>query len=205
MSKKRDKKGLKHLSQDLNMADVIDQLNAPKPVVSEGVYQDLTKAIVYQQISTKAADNIYGRYLQLIEFDVHNTAKPLDFELEILRGVGLSRQKAGYIQNIATFFTEARIEESYWEDQSDEEIIKYLTQIKGVGVWTVQMILIFSLGRPDVFPIDDLAIRNAMKRVYKLDSEKTKLRKELIAIAEKWSPYQSLASRYMWQWLRENR
>jgi len=192
MSRKRDKKGLEFLSNDAVMAGVIKELHAPKPVVSDGVYQDLTKAIVYQQISTKAADNIYGRYLELIEFDV-------------LKSVGLSKQKAGYIQNISEFFTEEKIGETYWEDKSDDEILKYLTQIKGVGVWTVQMILIFSLGRPDVFPIDDLAIRNAMKRLYGLDMEKKKLRKALIKIADHWSPHRSLGSRYMWQWLRENR
>jgi len=205
MSRKRDKKGLEFLSNDAVMAGVIKELHAPKPVVSDGVYQDLTKAIVYQQISTKAADNIYGRYLELIEFDVHNTEKPMQFEFDVLKSVGLSKQKAGYIQNISEFFTEEKIGETYWEDKSDDEILKYLTQIKGVGVWTVQMILIFSLGRPDVFPIDDLAIRNAMKRLYGLDMEKKKLRKALIKIADHWSPHRSLGSRYMWQWLRENR
>ena len=205
MTEKRDKKALKHLYKDAVLKAVIPTLKAPKPIVSDGVYQDLTKAIVYQQISTKAADNIYARYLALIEFDVHNTAKPLAFDFDELRGVGLSRQKAGYVQNIAAFFTEEKIKEDFWEDKSDEEIIKYLTQVKGVGVWTVQMMLIFTLGRPDVFPIEDLAVRNAMKAVYGLTSEKKELRKELIEIANAWSPYQSLGSRYMWAWWREHR
>lgn len=205
MSKRGDKKALEHLYKDPVLKRVIPSLDAPKPIVSDGVYQDLTRAIVYQQISTKAADNIYGRYLELMAFDVHNTEFPLQFSIDELRSVGLSKQKAGYIQNIAGFFTEEKIKENYWEDKSDEAIINYLTQIKGVGVWTVQMILIFSLGRPDVFPIDDLAVRKAMQAVYGLKSEKKVLRKELTSIAEKWMPYRSLASRYMWAWMRANR
>jgi DNA-3-methyladenine glycosylase II len=82
---------------------------------------------------------------------------------------------------------------------SDAEVIQYLTQIKGVGKWTVQMILMFPMDRPNVFPIDDLGIRNVMKEMYGLELEKKELREKLIEIAENWHPYKSLASKYIWE------
>ena len=196
---------LDHLKSDPIMATIIEGLDAPKPIVSNGVYQDLTKAIVYQQISTKAADSIYGRYLELIGMDVHNVHLPNEIDFDTLRSVGLSKQKATYIQNISAFFESEKIKDSDWESKSDEEIISYLSQIKGVGVWTVQMMLIFSLGRSDVFPDLDYAIQIAVKKNYKLKTEKTALLKEMRQLAEQWKPYRSFASRYLWQWLRENR
>lgn len=202
---KIDQNALKHLHKEKTLSKVIASLEAPKPAIPNGVYHDLTKAIIYQQISVKAADSIYNRYLELIDFEIDNVERPAEIPFDDLRSVGLSRQKANYIQNISIFFSEEKIKEDGWDSMSDEEIIKYLTQIKGVGEWTVQMILIFTLLRPDVLPVKDYAIQVAMKRIYKLESEKAALIKDMYRIAEPWQPHRSLASRYLWQWLRENR
>lgn len=202
---KIDQKALRHLKKEKTLFKVITGLDAPKPAEPNGVYHDLTKAIIYQQISVKAADSIYKRYLELIDFEIDNVERPAEIAFDDLRSVGLSRQKANYIQNISTFFTEEKIHDDIWEEKTDEEIIKYLTQIKGVGEWTVQMILIFTLLRPDVLPVKDYAIQVAIKRIYKLETEKSALIKDMYRIAEAWKPYRSLASRYLWQWLRENR
>ena len=121
-------------------------------------------------------------------------------EVEDLKAVGYSRQKANYIRNIATFALDNDFEQRDWDNMSDEEIIKMLTQIKGVGVWTVQMLLIFSLNRPDVFPNGDYGVQMAIKRLYDLDEEKSALIRKMNELAEAWTPYRSMVSRYLWLW-----
>ena len=199
------KKALAHLSKDLILKKIINKLDAPKPIVSDGVYADLIKAIIYQQISTKAADKIYERYTALVDFELQNPEVLLNTPFDDLRQAGLSRQKASYVQNIAEFFVAEKIKEDIWENMNDQDIVKYLTQIKGVGKWTVEMMLIFSLGRPDVFPDRDYAIQMVIKDLYDLKTDKTALIKDINVLAEMWSPYRTLASLYLWQWVRYNR
>ena len=119
---------------------------------------------------------------------------------ESLRGCGLSGQKSGYMQNIARFSIEEDLSDTFLQFMSDAEVLDYVSQIKGVGKWTVEMILMFALGREDVFPIDDLGIRNAMIALYGITSEKRALRTELDEIASKWSPYRSYACNLLWDW-----
>ena len=121
-------------------------------------------------------------------------------EVEDLRAVGLSRQKANYVKNVADFFIEQELLEKDWSNDSDESIIKLLTQIKGVGQWTVEMILMFTLHRPDVLPLDDLVIRNSMIALYGVEGKGKALKKKLLEVAEPWRPYRTWASRYLWQW-----
>jgi DNA-3-methyladenine glycosylase II len=109
-------------------------------------------------------------------------------------------RKASYIQNVADFFQERQLHQTNWESHSDDEVIQSLTRIKGVGVWTVQMILMFSLNRPDVFPLGDLGIRQAMIQLYELHSSGKELEKDLIHIAEHWKPYRSIACKYLWNY-----
>ena len=195
-------KAINHISKDPVLKKIISTLDAPKPIVSNGVYADLIKAIIYQQISTKAADKIYERFSRLVELDLQNPLRLLSVDFEDLRGAGLSRQKASYVTNIADFFVDEKIKEDKWEKMNDQEIVDYLTQIKGVGKWTVEMMLIFSLGRPDVFPDRDYAIQMVIKDLYGLNTEKTALIKEINALALNWSPNRTLATLYLWQWVR---
>ena len=117
-----------------------------------------------------------------------------------LRAVGLSRQKAAYVKNVADFFIEHNLMDKDWTKESDEAILSLLTQIKGVGQWTVEMILMFTLHRPDILPLDDLVIRNSMIGLYGVEAKGRALKKRLLEIAEPWRPYRTWASRYLWQY-----
>lgn len=171
---------------------------------SGNTFNELVKAIAYQQISYKAADTIYGRFLQLVGGEFFSPDDVLLLEEDELRAVGFSRQKAAYTQNIATFYKERNLFTFDWSTLTDAEIIDVLTQIKGVGEWTVKMMLIFELQREDVFPVKDLGIQQAIMGVYGFRLEKKALHNKMNKIAEQWRPYRTLASLYLWGWKREN-
>jgi len=158
------------------------------------------RAIVSQQLSVKAADTIYNRFLGLFKNGVPDAKSILKLKDDKLRSVGLSYQKAGYIKNIATFSLEQSLDHKLLKVKSDDELVEYLVQIKGVGRWTVEMLLMFNLNRPDVFPKDDLGIQNGMKKLYNLTSERKALLKEMEEIAESWRPHRTLACRYIWRY-----
>jgi DNA-3-methyladenine glycosylase II len=119
---------------------------------------------------------------------------------EDLRAVGLSKQKAGYMHNIASFALQNDLEKIDWSTYSDDEIITFLTQIKGVGAWTVQMILMFTLQRPDVLPTADLGIQQAIQQLYEVEETGKALITKMKEIAATWSPYQTTACLYLWRW-----
>lgn len=170
-----------------------------KPTPSIDVYLELLNSIVSQQLSVKVARIIWTRFTDLFSDSYPHSDQVLNMEHALLRGVGLSNSKANYIKNVAQFSVDANISFEYLNKMSDDEIIAYLTQIKGVGTWTVQMILMFPMDRPDVFPIDDLGIQNQMKAWYGIELEKKELKNKLVEIAEIWKPYRTLASKYIWQ------
>jgi DNA-3-methyladenine glycosylase II len=188
----------KHLQKDKRLKGLIDTIELPDNQSSKDVYLALTRSIVSQQLSVKAAATIYGRFLDLFENRYPKTEKVITYSIEALRAVGLSRQKASYLQNVANFFIEN--EDLAWNEMTDEAIIEYLTQIKGVGKWTVEMILMFTLNRLDVLPLDDLAIRNRMIKLYDVTETGRALKPKLTAIAESWKPYRTIACRYLWEW-----
>jgi len=198
------KKIQKHLSKDPIMKQVVKDHEILYLANSMTVFHELVKNIVYQQISVKAAASIHARFIKFIGTDDFTPEDLLLYSQEELRTAGLSTQKSGYILNIGQFFSENQIEESTWEEMSDQDIIDMLTQIKGVGEWTAQMILMIQLLRPDVFPVKDLGIQIAMKKLYNLKSEKKELLKEMEEIAESWKPFRSSASLYLWAWKRAN-
>jgi len=193
------KKAIKqHLNRDKRLAELIKTIELPQSNPDGDVYFALTRSIVSQQLSTKAAATIYGRFLDLFDNRYPNIETVLNFSIEELRAVGLSRQKASYIQNVATFFQRKAAVD--WLKLSDDEIIDQLTEIKGVGKWTVEMILMFTLERLDVLPLGDLAIRNRMIQLYEVTITGRALKPELTEIAESWRPYRSVACRYLWAW-----
>lgn len=192
-------KAIKCLSKDPKLKNIINQIDIGNNHGERQVYGSLLRSIISQQLSVKAADTIYKRFLELFD----NNPSPqaiLDKSIEELRSVGLSNQKAGYMQNIATFFNDKNLHEEDWASYSDEEVIQLLTQIKGVGVWTVQMILMFTLNREDVFPTADLGIQQAIQKLYKIDSTGKVLIQEMNRISEKWRPYRTFACLYLWRW-----
>ena len=147
-----------------------------------------------QQLSTKVAQVIYRRFLELFQGEEPAPQQVLDLPFETLRGIGLSHAKTGYVQNVAAFCIEHNINDTLLLQLSNEEIINLLTQIKGVGKWTVEMLLMFSLGREDVFAVDDLGIQQAMVKIYKISPDDKKLVKEkMVKLSNKWKPYRTYA------------
>jgi DNA-3-methyladenine glycosylase II len=188
------------LSEDVRLATILPLVTLPILETSNDIYIALLEAVVSQQLSVKAADTIFKRFLKLFEAENPTPERILTQSVETLRSCGLSGQKASYIQNIATFWQQPHIQTRDWLSIDNDLIISELTTIKGIGKWTVEMILMFKLGRLDVFPIDDLGIQQAMIRLYGLESKGKELKKKLYEISATWQPYRSVASRYLWRW-----
>jgi DNA-3-methyladenine glycosylase II len=147
------------------------------------------------------AQVIYRRFLELYNGKEPKPQQVLDTPFEKLRGIGLSNAKVSYVKNVAEFCIGHKITDKKLLAMSNEEIIELLTQIKGVGRWTVEMLLMFTLGREDVFAPDDLGIQQAMMKTYKLDNgNKKELREKMLKLSEKWKPYRTYACLHLWHW-----
>ncbi len=206
-----NKKQIKHLKKDSVLKEVILASSKEiKPSLSLDIYHFLLDSIVSQQLSIKVADVIFNRVLDLFPERYPEAKHLLNVDDEVLRKAGLSYRKVAYLKNVASFSLENNLTFDYLQKMSDDEIIDYLTQIKGVGKWTVQMILMFPMDRPDVFPVNDLGIQTNMRQLYslKVDESKSKslAKKELLIqlenISEQWKPYRTLASKYIWNFTK---
>lgn len=167
---------------------------------TEFLYEELVESIIGQQLSGKAADTIFKRFLAL--YKGSKFPKPavlLKTDIEKLRSAGMSYGKAGYIKNIAQAFVKKELDANKLKKMSDEEIIHELTKIKGIGKWTAEMTLMFTFNRPDIFSLGDAGLRRAIKNLYNLDKEA-----DILKLAETWKPKRSYASWYLWRSL-ENR
>lgn len=193
-----------HLKKDSILENIIQNTSVKPFTPSGNVYFDLLNSIVSQQLSVKAADTIFNRFCQLFPEQYPSPELLLVTDPDQLRTTGLSRQKASYLQNVATYALENKIDAVEWDHYNDAEIIQMLTKIKGVGRWTVEMILMFTLGRPDVFPTDDLGIQQAITRLYNLNTSGKELLRDMTEIAEPWRPYRTAACRYLWFWKDQN-
>ena len=183
-----------HLSKkDKKLGAAIAEIGLIKRSVNPDLFSALIESIVAQQISSKAAITVNGKLAALCGMD------PLrlhGLSTEEIQSCGMSMRKAGYIKNVTEAVVNKAIDIDAFPGQSDEEIIKTLTAIKGVGVWTAEMLLIFSLQRPDVVSYGDLAIRRGMQRLYGL---KELSRERFLKYAKRYSPYGSVASLYLWE------
>ena len=189
-----------HLSKDQLLKPIIESITLPALTGSTDTYFALLESIVSQQLSVKVADVIFGRFINLFENKYPEPALLLAIDNETLRSVGLSYQKAGYLKNVADFAINRGMEWNKLDSMGDDDLIKYLVQIKGVGKWTVEMLLMFIMKREDVFPVDDLGIQQAMIKLYGLEEKGKPLKAKMIEIAEGWRPYRSVAARYLWKW-----
>lgn len=160
-------------------------------------FDALCRSIIYQQLSTKAAGTIHGRFLDLFADRAPTPEALLALPEETLRGVGLSRQKLNYLRDLASRVHAGALPLDHLDELPDHEIIEYLVQVKGIGVWTAQMFLMFRLGRLDVLPDLDLGIRNAIKRAYKVRGVPNA--KRIARIGAPWRPYASVACWYLWR------
>jgi DNA-3-methyladenine glycosylase II len=190
---------IRHLSQaDPLLGDVIARVG---PCRFEGRAEGshfgaLARAIVYQQLSGKAAGTIHGRFLDW--FGGEPTPRQvLDAPEEALRGVGLSRQKLAYMRDLAAHVEDGRLPLDHLATLEDDALIQALVAVKGVGRWTAQMFLMFRLGRPDVLPELDLGVQKAVMLAYRLEAMPKP--KELTALGERWRPYRSIAAWYWWR------
>jgi DNA-3-methyladenine glycosylase II len=186
--------------QDPLLGRAIRDLPAPKRHREADIYLSLIRAIVSQQLSIKAAATIFERVLDLFP-DRYPTPKRLAaLDVATLRAAGLSGQKAGYVQAIAAFAMREGLDADHLNGLDDEAVIGHLTQIKGVGRWTVEMLLMFSLDRPDVFSPADVGLQNAIKSIYALPAglKPREIQARCAEIALPWSPHRTTAARYLW-------
>ncbi len=191
---------MSHLQKDKKLASILTQ----EPFVlkrKKNIPIRLMASIMSQQLSTKVAAVIYKRFLALYDGKEPKVAAVLATPNEALRAIGLSNAKVGYIKNVAQFCIENGITDRKLAAMSNESIIELLIQIKGVGKWTVEMLLMFGLGREDVFAVDDLGIQQAMCRLYKIDAtHKKTMQQMMLQRAQKWTPYQTYACLHLWNW-----
>ena len=193
---------LAHLYQaDPILAKAIAGVAGPvRPAAHEDLYLALLRAIVSQQISTKAAAAIWRRFTALFRPDGYpEPRKVLRLEEDELREAGLSRQKAGYLKAIADYQERGLLDYEHLSQLDEEAFTAHLTAIRGVGRWTAQMLQMFALDQPDVFSEGDLGIQNAMRKLYGLEETGRALHKKMLALAEPWRPYRSLACKYLWK------
>jgi DNA-3-methyladenine glycosylase II len=190
------RQALTHLrNSDPILAAIIDRVGPCRIQYSQPTFEALVRSIVYQQLSGKAAGTIYGRLVQSVG-DI--TPERLAAKSpEELRTLGLSGQKAKYVLDLAEKTRNGVVRFQDLPGLDDDAVIEHLTQVKGVGVWTAHMFLIFALQRPDILPTGDLGIRNAAHRAYRLREAPKPERLE--KLAKKWRPYASIASWYLWR------
>ena len=162
---------------------------------SEFLFERLTDAIISQQLSVKAADTIFERFKKLFHSQNFPTPKQvLRLQEEKIRSAGISYAKISYIKSIAHAFNDGLINIQELKQMNDEEVIKNLTKLKGVGKWTAEMILIFTLQRPDVFSLGDLGLRRSIEKLYNISDVK-----KVEKLSQTWKPYRSTACWYLWR------
>jgi DNA-3-methyladenine glycosylase II len=160
-------------------------------------YGALLRSIVGQQLSTAAARTIYGRVVDLFGGSTPSPQELLDADPDALRAAGLSGAKVRYVRSLAEHVLSGELELERLPELGDEEVAREVTAVKGLGQWTAHMFLIFHLGRPDVLPVGDLGVRRAVERAYGLEALPSA--EELERLGERWAPYRSLASLYLWE------
>jgi DNA-3-methyladenine glycosylase II len=183
---------------DKTIEEIASKYPLPKIKLTKDIYFDLTEDVISQQLSGKVASVIFNRFLDLFPNRYPDAKLLNNIEIEILRNVGLSNSKANYVKNIADFSLKEDISFDRINSLPDNEIVKLITQIKGVGIWTAQMVLIFSLNRPDVFPVGDLAIQQGMKKLYNLEETGRELIPKITSISDSWIPHRTTGTRYVW-------
>jgi DNA-3-methyladenine glycosylase II len=190
-----------HLAKDKQLLPLLKAIT-PRPLKKRAnACLRLCASIMSQQLSTKVAEVIFRRFLELYGAEEPTPQQIIDTPHETLRSIGLSNAKANYMKNVAVYFTEHKIDDNALAELSNEEVVELLTPIKGVGKWTVEMLLMFTLGREDVFAVDDLGIQQGMAKIYNLDTtDKKKLRQQMLEASAKWAPYRTWGCFYVWDY-----
>ncbi len=191
------RKAILHLKKsDPVMRKIIERVGPYKMQFGEPVFESLAEAIVYQQLNGNAAATIYKRFAAIAGDPVTPTGI-LKLKPEQMRAVGLSKQKTSYLFDMAERTQRGELNFSRLPEMSDDDVIAHLTQVKGVGLWTAHMFLMFNLRRPNILPTGDYGVRVAMKKAY--NKRKLPTPDVMEKIAKPWEPYRSIASWYLWQ------
>ncbi len=198
-------KALAHLSaNDPVMSILVKKYSAPTFTKHTDYYHELASSIISQQLSVKAAATIAGRFKDLFDGNFPSPEQILEKDIEELRAVGLSRPKAGYLQDLAIKIIQGDVKFDSLDQLTNHEIIAELTRVKGIGAWTVHLFLMFCMGRLDVLPTGDLGIRNGIRQLYDLNQLPEPNEIETLANIHNWHPYESVASWYIWRSLENN-
>ena len=185
---------------DLVLARVIESIGPFTLEPMSGSFHALARSIFFQQLAGPAARAIMKRVLDLLGTDDERFFTPQEFLTatdEDLRAAGLSRQKLAYLRDLAQKFASGELREDEFATLDDEEVIRRVSAVKGIGRWTAEMFLIFSLGRPDVLPVDDLGVRRGFQQTYGLDSLPSP--EQMRSVAEPWRPFRTVGTWYMWR------
>ena len=182
-------------SKDKKLSKIIESYPLDFLFSKSDPFFTLARSIVGQQISVKAAQSVWDRLE--IKIKKINPKVIVKTHSNTLKSIGLSRQKVNYLKNLADAFIEKKIKINMWDKMNDEEIIQDLIQIKGIGRWTAEMFLIFNLCRADIFPLDDIGMVRGLCKLYKIPYPSD--REKIIKIGEKWKPFRSVATWYLWR------
>jgi DNA-3-methyladenine glycosylase II len=192
------RKAVHHLKRaDPVLASIIERVGPYKIQYREPIFQTLVRSIVYQQLHGKAALTIFNRLVAAAKADPLTPESILKLRPARMRALGLSPQKLGYIRDLARRTRDGEVEFERFIELHDEAVIEHLTRVKGIGMWTAHMFLIFALRRHDVLPTGDLGVRAAIKKAYSLPELPTP--EEMTRIAAPWRPYSSVACWYLWR------
>ena len=190
--------GLELLKRDKKMRVLINKFGRPDFNIRQDYFQSLLRSIVFQQLSGKAAQTIYERFVNLIPKTSNLCPNEvLKLDQDEMRKAGLSFQKINYVKNLADYFENNSFQKKDVERMTDQEISKKLTQIKGIGQWTVDMFLMFSLNRADILPFKDLGIQKGIMKILNMKNIPSK--KEMEICSKKWRPYRTIACWYLWR------
>lgn len=184
--------------KDPVLAEIIDRVGHCTLELEEDSFRALAEAILYQQLSLKAASTIVGRFIEI--YPNRPFPKPIDIletEDERLRKAGISRQKIRYLKDLSCKFMDGIVTPPKFSDMTNDEIVEQLIKVKGIGRWTAEMFLIFSLGRVNVLPVDDLGFRKAIQKWYGFENFPSEV--QIRIIAKKWEPYCTVATWYLWK------
>ncbi len=191
------RKGVNHLKKcDPVLCGIIKRVGPFRMEYGPPEFHSLAESIIYQQLNGKAAATIFERFVELAGAPL-TPAGILKLTAEQLRSVGLSKQKSSYLRDLAEKTASGALDFSQLAEMTDDEVIQHLTQVKGIGVWTAQMFLMFTLRRPDVLPTGDYGVQAAIKKHYR--KRKLPKPKEMEKIARAWAPYRSIACWYLWR------
>jgi DNA-3-methyladenine glycosylase II len=182
------------IKKDQQLAPLFERKSHIDVHINDDYFVSLVGTITAQQLSSKVAQIIYNRLENLCQQDI-TAQKIIEFSEEELRAIGLSFQKIKYLKSLAEHMLSNKVSFDHINEMTNDEIIEMLTQIKGIGVWSAQMFLMFSLGREDVFSVLDLGLRNAVKRLYQNENL---THQDIEKLSENWSPYRSIVSHYLW-------